>query len=453
MPRTLITNARVLSLHPGAALLDSATLVLDNGVVADLVPEPAMQDAHAEYIDAGDALVVPGFVNAHTHAYSALVRGMPEPIAAADFGELLRNLWWKLDFNLSLDDVAASAMLMALDGLRCGVTTVVDHHASYGAVAGSLESVAAGFEALGQRALVCFEVSDRLGADAAAAALEENARHAPEARQLPFRLGSMLGLHASFTLSDDTLARASRVALEHGLRMHIHAAEDRIDRTGEAGTEGDSGVVERLKRFDLLQAGALVAHGVHLSQREMRMLAEHGVVIAHNPRSNMNNGVGRADLAAMWRAGVQVALGTDAYGAGVLQEARVATLAQRQAPRLGDGAVVAESLLHATPHLVAPWLPGAGRLTPGSPADVVVTRYVPPTPMDAENVWSHLLFADIESKVRSVFVAGERVLDEGRSTRIDEIELATRCRTLGAGLWERFRASEPKWTASHGGAG
>jgi cytosine/adenosine deaminase-related metal-dependent hydrolase len=262
VPRTLITNARILSLHPGAALLHSATLVLDDGIVADLLPEPVVRDAHAEYIDAGDALVLPGLVNAHTHAYSALVRGMPAPIVAADFAELLRNLWWKLDLNLSLEDVGASAMLTALDGLRCGVTAVMDHHASYGAVAGSLESVAAGFEAAGQRAVVCYEVSDRLGPEAAAAALAENARHAPDARQAPFRLGSMLGLHASFTLSDDTLTRAAALAREHDLRMHIHAAEDRIDRTGEAGAVGDSGVVERLGRFDLLQPGALVAHGV-----------------------------------------------------------------------------------------------------------------------------------------------------------------------------------------------
>ncbi len=449
MPRTLISNARILTLHPGATLVDRGTLVLEDGVVREIVPEPSVADAHAEHIDAQGGLVLPGLVNAHTHAYSALVRGMRVPVAAPDFAALLRNLWWKLDACLQPEDVRASAMLTAVDGLRRGVTAVFDHHASFGAIEGSLEEVAAGFEAVGQRAVVCFEVSDRLGEGAAEKALAENARHATASRALPFRLGSMLGLHASFTLSDATLEHAAAIAAEHDLRAHVHGAEDRVDRARGAPS-GESGVVARLERFDLLQPGALLAHGVHLGENELRQLAERGVVVAHNPRSNMNNGVGRADIGAMWRAGIQVALGTDAYGAGMLQEARVATLAQRQEPRAGDGAVVAESLLHANPHLLAAWLPGAGRLTPGSPADVVVTRYVPPTPLDADNAWDHLLFGDVESEVRSVFVAGERVVDEGRCTRVDTNELAGACREAAAQLWKRFEAARPQWRAHEG---
>lgn len=444
MSRTLITNARILTLYPGAELLDAASLLLEDGVIVALLDEPEPRDAHAERLDAGGALVLPGLVNAHTHAYSALVRGLQAPIVETDFASLLASLWWKLDACLDLEDVRLSAMWTALEGLRCGVTAVLDHHASFSAIDGSLAAVATGFQAVGQRAVVCFEVSDRLGEENAAAALQENARHAAHARQLPFRLGSMLGLHASFTLSDATLAAAARVAAEHDLRMHIHAAEDRVDRVLQTSAD-DTGVVERLRRFDLLQPGAVVAHGVHLGTQELRTLAEQGVVVVHNPRSNMNNGVGRADLTAMTRAGVQVGLGTDAYGAGVLDEARVAVLSQRRTPRAGNGAAVAETLLSANPHLLSSWLPGAGRLGPGSPADVVVTRYVPPTPLDATNAWSHLLFGNVEAQLRSVFVAGERVVDEGRCTRIDEAELALQCRERAAALWERFRAASFTW--------
>jgi len=443
--RTLITNARILALHPGAELFEAASLVLENGVVSELLGDAQPQDAHAERIDARGGLVIPGLVNAHTHAYSALVRGMDPPDHTPDFVALLQNLWWKLDASLTLEDIRASAVLTALDGLRCGVTTVLDHHASYGAIAGSLEAVAAGFEDAGQRAVVCFEVSDRLGTGTAVEALAENARHAATARQLPYRLGSMLGLHASFTLTDDTLERAQAQAREHGLRVHIHVAEDPVDRLPRVATGDGTGIVERLRDFELLQPGAVFAHAVHLAEQELRTLAEHGVVIAHNARSNMNNGVGRADLSLMSRAGVQVALGTDAYGASVMEEARVATLAQRQAPRAGDGSLVAASLLGANPHCVAPWLPGAGRLTPGCPADVVVTDYVPPTPLTADNVWSHLLFGNIELHVRTVFVGGERVLDHGRSTRLEEPEVAAGCRELADALWNRFRVASPRW--------
>jgi putative selenium metabolism protein SsnA len=442
MSRTLITRARILALHAGAPFVECGSLVLDGGVLSEVLAEPEPQDAHAERIDAAGGLVLPGLVNAHTHAYSALVRGLDVPVHAADFADLLRQLWWRLDAVLEPEDVQLSATLTAVEGLRLGVTTVFDHHASYGCIDGALDHVAAGFESAGQRAVLCFEVSDRLGQDAARAALAENERYARSQPRLPFRLGALLGLHASFTLSDATLAAAAELAGGSGLGVHVHVAEDGVDRVRAVG--GDTGVVERFERFGLLAPGAIAAHAVHLSPGELRRLGELGVAVAHNPRSNMNNGVGRADLGAMQRAGIQVGLGTDAYGAGMLAEARVAHLVQRQHPRAGEGGVDA-CLLEANPALASAWLPGLGRLAPGSPADVVVTGYVPPTPMDAANVWGHLLFGDVEAQVRTVLVAGERVVEAGRITRVDEVELRARCRERAVGLWERFRAAAPRW--------
>lgn len=436
MGRTLVTGAHVLTLHPGAELVSGATLVLDGGIVAAVLPEPEARDAHAEVMDAGGCLVLPGLVNAHGHAYAAFARGLPHRIEAPDFAALLRNLWWRLDAALELEDVRLSAALAARDALRLGVTTVFDHHASYGAIEGSLDAVAEGFEAAGQRGVLCFEVSDRAGRDAARAALGENERFAATLPRPPYLVGAMLGLHASFTVGDATLAAAAEVARRTALRIHVHLAEDPVDRV--AGAARGSGIVDRLDAAGLLQPGAIAAHALHVDPSEMRRLAERDVVVAHNPRSNMNNGVGRADLPALVRAGVQVALGTDGYGAGMLGEARTATLVQRQSPRLGDGTVLRECLLQANVDLAARFVPGLGRLAPGCPADVVVTRYAPPTPLAAENVWSHLLFGEVESLVRTVFVAGERVLDEGRSTRLDEAELEAGCRERAALVWDRF---------------
>jgi putative selenium metabolism protein SsnA len=438
MARTLVTHARLLALHPGAELVDDATLVIEGEQVAAILPEPEARDAHAEVVDAGGALVLPGFVNAHTHHYSAFARGLPHPVVARDFAQLLVNLWWRLDAALDLEDVRLSAALAARDGLRAGVTTVFDHHASYGAIESSLDAVAAGQAAAGQRGVLCFEVSDRAGPEAARAALQENERFADVAPDRPFVAGAMLGLHASFTLSDATLEAAAQVARNTSLRVHVHLAEDPVDHV--PGTGEGSGVVERLERFGLLQPGALVAHAIHVDDAERRRLAARGVIVAHNPRSNMNNGVGRCDVGALVRAGVQVALGTDGYGAGMLDEARAATLAQRQAPRGGDGIVVRECLLDANTDLASRFVPGLGRLAPGCPADVVVTRYVPPTALSAENAWGHLIFGDVESDLRCVFVAGERVIDDGRSTRLVDAELDAACRERAAALWDRFAA-------------
>jgi putative selenium metabolism protein SsnA len=438
MSRTLVTHARLLTLHPGAEIVDDATLVLDADRITAILPEPEARDAHAEVVDAGGGLVLPGFVNAHAHHYSALARGLPHPVPPGDFASLLRHLWWRLDAALELEDVRLSAALAALDGLRAGVTTAFDHHASYGAIDGSLDAVAEGIEAAGQRGVLCYEVSDRAGRDAARAALRENERFATQAAQPPFVLGAMLGLHASFTLSDATLAAAADLARSTGLRAHVHVAEDPVDHTGNGP---GSGVVARLEAHGLLGPGAIVAHALHLDAAERRRLGALDVFVAHNPRSNMNNGVGRAHLHEWVDAGVEVGLGTDGYGAGMLSEARVATLLQRQAPRFGDGALVRECLLHANPDFAARWLPGIGRLAPGSPADVVVTRYVPPTPLDAANAWGHLLFGDVEAAVRHVFVGGQLVLRDGCSTRLDEAELLGGCRERAARLWERFAAA------------
>jgi len=451
VPRTLIANARLLTLHPGAPFLAAASLVLDDGIVAAVLDDPEPRDVHAERIDAAGGLVFPGLINAHTHCYSSLARGMDAGAAAIDFAALLETLWWRLDACLEAEDVQLSAMLAARDSLRLGVTTLFDHHASYGCIAGSLEQVASGLEQVGVRSVVCFEISDRAGKEAARQALAENVRQAETGWSPPFRLGTMLGLHASFTLSDATLEEAAAVARTHGLAVHVHGAEDGVDRV--SGARQGTGVVERLTRFGLLEPGAIVAHGVHLDAAEIRALAAQGVAIAHNARSNMNNGVGRADPGAMARAGAQVVLGTDAYGAGLLAEARAAILLQRQQPRLGSGDVIAECLLQGNPSLAAGRLPLLGRILPGAPADVVVTRYVPPTPCTEANAWAHLLHGEVEPAVRAVFVAGERVLDEARCTLVDEVELGERCRERAALLWERFRRATPRWQTSRGGAG
>ena len=439
MARTLVTHARLLTLHPGAPFLDGVTLVIEGGSLSTILPEPEARDAHAEVIDAGGALVLPGLVDAHAHHYSALARGLPFPVQARDFADLLHRLWWRLDAALDLEDVRLSAALAARDGLRRGVTTVFDHHASFGAIESSLDAVAAGLADVGQRGVLCFEVSDRHGEAAAGAALRENERFADTAPDLPGIAGAMLGLHASFTLSDATLERAAAVARRTALRVHVHLAEDPVDHV--SGATSGSGVVDRLERFDLLQPGALVAHAVHVDDAERRRLAALGVVVAHNPRSNMNNGVGRCDLPALVRAGVQVALGTDGFGGGMLAEARSGTLVQRQAPRLGDGAVLRECLFDANTDLASRFVPGLGRLAPGCPADLVVTRYVPPTPLDADNAWGHLLSADVEQNLRCVFVAGERVVEDGRSTRIDDGELDAAGREHAAALWSRFASA------------
>jgi cytosine/adenosine deaminase-related metal-dependent hydrolase len=413
----ILTNGIVFdgeqTIAPGEVVLQDDTVV---------AVRPAESKPSGYVIDAAGRLITPGLINAHTHAYSALARGMalkdPPP---GDFTEILERIWWRLDRALTLGDIELSAQLHGLESLRAGVTALFDHHASQHAIQGSLEAVARGFSHLGLRACLCFEVSDRAGLPAAKAGIEENVAFL-------------------FTLSDETLRSSALACDADTVGFHIHVAEDRLDQDLTRERHGAS-VIERLARAGVLGRSTLCIHGVHLAESEIRILADTGAWLVHCPQSNMNNAVGAVTLAPLRSAGVNVALGSDGFTADMVREALVAHLLQNHlASSPGAGfAGVPELLLASNVHLAnATFGAELGRLAPGAAADVVVWEYLPPTPLGAENIWGHLLFGLVNCRARDVIVAGKAVLRNGRSTTCDEEALAARCRTAATALWERF---------------
>jgi putative selenium metabolism protein SsnA len=386
-----------------------------------------------EVVDLRGRLLGPGWVNAHTHAYSALARGIalkdPPP---ADFLQILQRLWWRLDRALTLEDTALSAQLHGWECLRSGVTTIFDHHSSQRSVRGSLRAISTALEPLGLRACLCFEVSDRDGPEAAEAGVEENLEFLRDcARGGRLRRG-LFGLHAPFTLSDGTLARCAREGKESDAGFHLHVAEDRVDADG---------VIDRLESAGILGAGTLCVHGVHLSDADLDRLAASRTWLVHCPESNLNNAVGLARLDLLQRAGVRLALGTDGFTADLCREALVGHLAQNHQsrhPGAGWG-----TLARVFPEGNAELASGIfgetlGRLRAGAQADLVVWDYRPPTPITTDNVWGHLLFGLASARADDVWVDGSRVLAGGRATGLDEEELFERCRRAARDLWERF---------------
>ncbi|MCL4522346.1 MAG: amidohydrolase family protein [Acidobacteria bacterium] len=403
-------------------------------------PEAELRRAYpdARFLDAHGGLILPGLINLHHHFYAALARGLDPGAPLTNFAEILDRLWWRLDRALNVETVRISAQLSAADCIRWGCTTVFDHHASPSCLAGSLDVIADVVNASGLSAVLCYEVTDRNGHEQARAGMEENLRFIQEHASDP-RIRGVVGLHASFTLRDTTLAEvAERRPPRAG--CHIHVAEDLLDVEASRRAFG-LGPVERLERFGLLDEHCLLAHGIHLQPDNYRSIASHDAVLVHNPESNANNGVGHLDAANAAKLGCTVGLGTDGMSSSMLRALRAAFFAHR-ACHAGEPAAALPALLFNNVRVARRFFdePLLGELAPGAPADVIVLDSAPPTPITAENLLSHLVYGASEAPVRHTVARGRVLLENFCHTTLDVTEIAARARELTPGLWQHFAA-------------
>jgi len=427
----LLKGARLATFDPPR--LDEADLRIEGERIAERGPALATH-AGEDVLDLDGAVVMPGLVNAHTHLYSALARGMPAPATAPrSFVEILQRVWWKLDRALDAEAVRLSGLVGAIEAARSGTTLLIDHHSSPSYIRGSLGELQRALEEVGVRSALSYEVTDRNGRESRDLAVEENVAFARERATALCR--GLVGAHASFTLGDESLDILARAVAETGSSLHIHVAEDRADVEDSRARHGAT-VVERLDRRGLLASRALLAHCVHLGPDEIQVAHAKGCWIAHNPRSNMNNAVGYAPTAALRRA----ALGTDGIDEDMLAEARVACLQMREAGR--DDAVAATLQLVAGGHRLAAALFGLpfGKLDAGAPADLVVLDYRPPTEVHGDNLAGHLLFGIDRSHVRSVMVAGRWTVRDRRLAGVDAAAIFARARDAARDVWSRMAA-------------
>ncbi len=335
----------------------------------------------------------PGLVCAHHHLYSELARGMPPPPRTpTTFGEILELIWWRLDAALDLEMLEWSAKLGALEALESGTTVIVDHHESPNAIEGSLDVIADACAEVGIRVIPAYGVTDRHGADGARRGIDENRRFLQAGNH------GLVGIHAAFTCSDETLEAAAHLATDMGVGVHIHVCE---------GPE-DDGAISRLR--SLAKRDWLLAHGVHLTD-------DHGLdgTILHNPRSNLNNSVGYANPA---RFSNPVALGTDGIGANMIETFRLAYVMQRSVD------------VTASPETAWAWLEEGWSIAPAARQDRVVWSYDPMDP------W-HLAFTEGVRPLR-VEVDGEVVFDESGPRRVDGVEIRAKAREQAARLHARL---------------
>lgn len=439
----LIVNGLVLTFGSRPRVIPNGALRIEEQKITAVSTTDEMRRLHpgeAE-LDAGGRIVMPGLVCAHTHFYGLFSRGMAlggEP--AENFTQILERLWWRLDKALQRDDVKYSALYCLVDAIRNGTTTLLDHHASPCSIPGSLDAIAEAVAESGVRSCLCYEVSDRDGPKRMKEGLDENARFIQRVRSENGSLAGTFGLHASLTLSDETLDEAVAMARDLNVGFHIHVAEAAADQEQCLARHGMR-VVERLAERGILGPKTIAAHCVHTNARELDLLRETGTRVVHNPRSNMNNAVGAADVPVMLANGIDVGLGNDGFSNNMFSEIKAAYLIHKHVradPRvLGADQVLDMATRNNARTAGLFFRDPVSELTPGACADIIFVDYDSPTPLTAGNLPWHLVFGMDGAQVSTTIVAGRVLMHNRELKTLDEGRIAARARELAVQLWKR----------------
>ena len=440
----LITNGTVMTFGDSPRVIPGGGVYVDGDTIAAVgsSAELSARYPQAQVLDAQGKIVMPGLICGHTHFYGAFARGMAIPgEAPANFLQILERLWWKIDRALTLDDSYLSAQVCLVDAIRHGTTTLIDHHASPNAIDGSLDVLAQAVDESGLRASLCYEVTDRNGEAGARAGIAENGRLIRRLKREPHpRLAASFGLHASITVSDDTLAlcRMEVDGLDCG--YHIHVAEDKVDQQDSLKKYGVR-VVERLEKQGILGPKTIAVHCVHVDAFEIDILRATATNVTHQPRSNMNNAVGVADVPGMLRRGINVSLGNDGFTNNMFLEAHVAYLHHKQHtldPRTFPGNdLVKVAFANNTRLAQVFWPKPVGVLHPGAYADIILLDYVPFTPLTDGNFPWQMIFGMDGSQVTHTICGGKLLMRDRRLLTVDEEAIAARATTAAKAVWQR----------------
>lgn len=431
-PSALLKNATAIHLFPPT--LERVDLRIQAGHI--VARSPQLTPAPGELVEDLDGhLVLPGLVNAHTHLYSALARGMPwPPDAPQNFLEILQKIWWKLDRALDEESIYYSALIGAIEAVKAGTTTLIDHHASPNCISGALKIIREALEQVGIRGVLCYEITDRNGEPGRNLGLRENQDFLEKQRNSQFR--GLVGAHASFTLSDFSLRACAELAQQYNCGVHIHLAEDGCDAEISYRDYGRGNIVERLADHGILSEKTILAHGIYLSENDLNIIKPQRCWLMHNARSNMNNRVGYAPVQNF---GERVALGTDGFPADMFEETRLAFFKGRDAGN-GLGPMDYLKFLNGGQQLCSE-LFGAtfGKIEPGAVADLIFLDYPMPTPLTPENLAGHFLFGMKSEHVTDVMCAGKFVLRQRKLPGIEIEQVYQKSRDAAARLWQRLQ--------------
>ena len=437
----VLGNGKVITRDAACPLIENGAVAIDGTTICKVSSTEDIKNAYpeAEYIDAKGGLIMPGFINVHEHIYSSFARGLSiKGYDPKGFLDILDGQWWTIDRNLTLNDTYLSAMATYIDCIRNGVTTIFDHHASFGSIRGSLFEIEKAAKETGVRSCLCYEISDRDGMDKAKESVMENAEFIRHALQDDTgMIAGMMGMHAQFTISDETMELAAANKPDE-VGYHIHVAEG-IEDLHHCLKHYGKRIVERLNDWDILGPKTITAHCIYIDEHEMDLLKETDTCVVHNPESNMGNACGCPPTMDIVHHGIVTGLGTDGYTHDMLESWKVANVLHKHHLKDPNAAwsEVPQMLFKGNAEIAGRYFKKPlGVLKEGAAADVIVLDYIPRTPMDGGNVNSHILFGMNGRSVVTTMCNGKILMENRILTGIDEEKELADIRQGAEKLWK-----------------
>ena len=439
----LIGNGRLFTRDEKNSFFENGAVVWKDNTIVEVGDFETLKKkyADAEFIDAKGGVIHPAFINTHEHIYSALARGLSiKGYAPNGFLEILDGLWWTIDRNLDNDLTKLSAEATYLECIKNGVTTIFDHHASFGEISGSLFAIEEAARDFGVRSVLCYEISDRDGKEKAHAAIKENVDFAKHALSLKDDfIKGMMGMHASFTISDETM-ELCRKEKPKEIGYHIHVAEDILD-LHRCLKEHGKRIVDRLYDWDVLGGKTLLAHCIYVNPHEMDLIRDTNTMVVHNPESNMGNACGCPPTMEIVHKGILTGLGTDGYTHDMIESWKVANILHKH--HLVDPgtawAEVPEMLFQGNARIANRYFEKKlGVLEKGAAADIIIADYIPPTPMNAGNLNGHMLFGMNGRSVVTTVGNGKILMKNRELQGIDEERCLAKIREGAARLEKKI---------------
>ena len=436
----VIGNGKLFTRNDEMPFVENGAVAIEGTKIAAVGKTEAIKKQYgdAEFIDAKGGVIMPAFINTHEHIYSAMARGLSiKGYNPKGFLDILDGQWWTIDRHLTLEQTKYSAVETLISCIRNGVTTVFDHHASFGQIGGSLFTIADVAKELGVRACLCYEISDRDGMDKARESVMENAEFIRYAlKDDTDMIAGMMGMHAQFTISDATMELAAANKPDE-VGYHIHVAEG-IEDLHDCLKKYGKRIVDRLMDFNILGEKTLLGHCIYINPHEMDLIKDTNTMVVHNPESNMGNACGCPPTMELVHRGILTGLGTDGYTHDMIESYKVANVLHKhhlcdanaawgEVPKMlfENNAAIANRYFK-TP---------LGVLKEGAAGDVIVVDYNPPTQLDASNINGHILFGMTGRDVVTT-VANGRVLMKDREIKVIDVEEAmAKCREESAKLW------------------
>ena len=437
----IVGNGKLITRDDRVPVIENGAVGIEGTKIACVGTTEEIREKYkgAEYIDARGGVIMPGFINTHEHIYSAMARGLSiKGYSPKGFLDILDGQWWTIDRHLTLEQTKYSAMDTMISCIRNGVTTIFDHHASFGNIKGSLFAIEEAAKELGVRACLCYEVSDRDGMEKARESVMENGEFIRYAlKDDSGMIAGMMGMHAQFTISDATmeLAAANKPA-ESG--YHIHVAEG-IEDLHHCLKKYGKRIVDRLMDHNILGEKTLLGHCIYVNGHEMDLIRDTNTMVVHNPESNMGNACGCPPAMELVRRGIVTGLGTDGYTHDMTESYKVANVLHKH--HLCDAnaawAEVPRMLFENNREIAGRYFKAPlGILKEGAAADVIVVDYDPPTHMDETNVNGHILFGMTGRDVVTTIGNGKILMKDREVKVADTARVMARCREESAKLWK-----------------